>query len=406
MNFSCPHCGGSRLQHLRNCPKVYSIINRNQFNKKAKQDYFGESPNVFIGKFGYPDVNVGFLSNEELSEDTDKPKEWAQSKYDIPRIVDIRSSLINSRFRANVKSFDEKFLEITKEISMAEKPVDVEVHLDKKPFFSVTLDRDVTPYGPSVRLDKAQITENPTIKKPVDKVVSDDDLKAVGAIDYLYDKGYDEHFLTKLISVGNLGIKQQRKLVPTRWSITAVDDTLGKKLISEIKDFKEHEYAAHFGGYLGNYYLILFFPEVWSYELFETYVGNPKEPKPEETETSTDYEPYAGRKDYASNTVGGYYAARLGILEYLKGIKRQSSVLALRFITDEYYMVLGVWVVREAARAALKSKPLVFSGKDLMLRYAQEIIRKKFSYDAEKLMKQSILLKEMKEQKKLSSFFR
>ncbi len=404
MNFSCPYCGGSRLQHLRNCPKVYSIINRKHFNEKAKQEYFGASPNVFIGRSGYPDINVGFLSNEQLSDDTDKPREWAENNYDIPKIVDLRSSLINSRFKANVKSFDEKFLDITKEISMAKKPVDVEVHLDKKPFFNITLDRDITPYGPSVKLEKAQITENPSIATHVDKVVSDDGLKATKAIDYLYKKGYDEHFLTKLISVGNLGLKENRKLVPTRWSITAVDDTLGKKLISEIKDFSEYEYTAHFGGYLGNYYLILFFPEIWSYELFETYIGDPTKPKQEEIETATDFEPYSGRKDYASNTVGGYYAARLGILEYLKSKKRQASVLALRFITNEYYMALGVWVVREATRAALKSKPINFAYKELMMKYAYMIIKKKFSFELDAISKKSLMLKEMKQQSRLTKF--
>ena len=35
---------------------------------------------------------------------------------------------------------------------------------------------------------------------------------------------------------------------------------------------------------------------------------------------TTDYEPYTGRKTYAENCVGGYYAARLPILEKLKDI--------------------------------------------------------------------------------------
>ncbi len=404
MNFSCPYCGGSRLQHLRNCPKVYSVIKKKQFNETSKKEYFGESPNVFVGRYGYPRVNVGILSNEFLPKDVDQPKLWAEQNYDIPKIVDLRSSLINSRFKVNIKSFDEKFLEITKEVSMAKKPVDVEVHLNKKPQYNVSLDRDLTPYGPAVKLEKAEITENPKITRQVDKVVSEDDLKATEAIDYLYNKGYDEYFLTKLISVGNIGLKLNRKLVPTRWSITAIDDTLGKKLISNVKEFNEYNYVAHFGGYLGNYYLILFFPEIWSYELFETYVGDPKKARPDEIETATDHEPYSGRKYYANNTAGGYYAARLGILEYLKNKKRQASVLTLRFITSEYHTALGVWVVREATRNSLKSKPIVFSSKELMMKYAKMFVKKKFTFNLDDLIKRSILFKEIKNQKKLTQF--
>ena len=70
---------------------------------------------------------------------------------------------------------------------------------------------------------------------------------------------------------------------------------------------------------------------------------------------------FFGRKKYAENTVGGYYAARIAVLEQLRIIKKQSSVLALRFVDpNEYIAPLGVWVVREAVRRALKSKPIIF----------------------------------------------
>ncbi len=403
MDFSCPYCGGSRLYHLRNCPKVYSLVKKKQFNETSKKEYFGESPNVFIGRYGYPRVNVGFLSNNQVPKDIDAPKLWSKKEYKIPKIVDLRSSLINSRFKADVKSFKDKYLEVTQEISQAKKPVDVEVHLNKRPQYKLNIDSDITPYGPSVRLEKAEITENPSIPRQVDKVVSDTDMKTNEGLKYLYKKGYDEHFLTKLISVGNMGVGKDRKLVPTRWSITAIDDSLGKNLVNEIKDFPEYEYTAHFGGYLGNYYLILFFPEIWGYELFESYIGNPNKAKVEET--ASDYENYNGRKDYAKKTVGGYYAARLSILEYLKKRKKQASVLALRFITDEYYMPLGVWVVRQAVRHALESKPISFSDRELMMRYADILLRKKYNLDVEFWIKQSRLVKELKQQKRLKNYF-
>ena len=67
--------------------------------------------------------------------------------------------------------------------------------------------------------------------------------------------GFDENYLSRILSAGTLGVKTQRKLVPTRWSITATDDTIGKELISQVKDCAQGEYWAWFGGYLGNYFL-------------------------------------------------------------------------------------------------------------------------------------------------------
>ena len=201
------------------------------------------------------------------------------------------------------------------------------------------------------------------------------------------------------------GVKQERKLVPTRWSITATDDMIGKKLIDEVNDFSMiQDYSIHFGGYLGNNYLIAFFPDSWSYELFENYIGDPKNPDPSVFETGTDFEGYYGRKTYATNTVGGYYATRLAILEHLKRNKRKSTVLALRFITDEYWMPLGVWVVREATRKALANKPLKLNSKEEVLRYIELFIRRKFSFKFDDIKSKSKLIKNLMMQKKLFEF--
>ncbi|MCH7783699.1 hypothetical protein IID62_11605, partial [candidate division KSB1 bacterium] len=42
----------------------------------------------------------------------------------------------------------------------------------------------------------------------------------------------------------------------------------------------------------------------------------------------------------------------------LNEIKKQGSVLALRFITGDYTLPLGVWVTRESARKSMQSKPI------------------------------------------------
>ncbi len=404
-SYDCIRCKGKNPELFCGrdfCPIYKKIESQRKINIKAKKDFFGEAPNIFIGRYGYPNINVGILSTEEYKEH-DNPLLWSRENFQIPEIVDLRTALVNSSFKANVKTFNDKYLEMSKEISLAKKPVDVEISLKDKPFFRLNFQQDAAPHGPSVRLKKAQLTENPKIPRTIDKL-SNDEVKSNEALSILYKKGYDEHYLTKILSVGNLGLKKEKRLVPTRWSITAVDDNIGKRLISEIKDYQEYDYVAHFGGYLGNYYLILFFPERWSYELFETYLPKSLWNRMNQLQTVRDYEKYDGRKDYAKNTVGGYYAARLAILEYLKKKKRQASILTLRFVTDEYWAPLGVWVVREAVRKTLANKGINFSSKKLMLEYARKLMKKKYSFNVDLLLKRSLLLKEIKEQRKLSDY--
>ncbi len=383
------------------CIKNYAFSKFNIINK----DFISDAIAPFVGRFGYPNINLGILAPPEQKEDSwllDAPKYWSEKEYGITEIVDFRSSLLNSRSNINLKKRI-KFLDTVQEITMSSKPIDVEIQLEEKPKFKLNLDAYIAPTGPNAKLKKASITGNPKIHTKVYKVFEDTDLKAQEAINYLYSNNFDENFLSKLLSVGTLGIKTNRKLVPTRFSITAVDDTIGKELIAQVKNYPTYNYLAYFGGYLGNYYLLLMFPEVWSHELFETYIPNNCNQNLS-LKYSTDYECYYGRKDYAKDTVGGYYSSRLAILEQLKKLKRQATVLSLRFITDDYTVPLGVWVVREATRKALANKPIEFSSKELMLNYAKLLIKRKFNYNLDNIIKDSIILKNINMQSKLTEF--
>jgi hypothetical protein len=369
-----------------------------KFNENAKKEFYGENYNVFVGKFGYPDVNVGLLNIDEPKKDEtiDNPLLWSKDEYDINKIIQLRSNLINSNFKTQIKGFNDRFMELVKDVSLTDRPVDTEITLEKKPQFKVTFNQDTTPFGPSIKLEKARVTENIHIPTKVDKIVNDE-LKAVEGLTELHKKGFDEYYLTKIFSVGNLGLNANKKLVPTRWSITAVDDTLGKDIIKEIKNYSIiNSHKLYFGGHLGNNYLILQFPEIWSYELFEMMTTSPA--------AMHDFENHYGRKTYAMETSGGYYAARFAILQQLKSQKRQATVLALRLVTDDYWAPLGVWVVREAVKKAMSTKPLEFNSKEEMIKYTLTFAKKQFNYDLSPMIKNSELLQQIKIQRKISEY--
>ncbi len=384
-----------------NCPVCVRSIARFKIKPRlGKEQFFGSSPAPFVGRFGYPFVNVGVLSPPEPTEDAwlyDAPRFWSARQFRIPEIVEFRSSLINSHSKSHVRSAS-RLQEISRQVGMAEKPVELELSLKRMPVLRMSADSVSAPTGPSAEVKFARITSNPKIPAKVEKVYSDTGLRAAEAINYLYGSGFDENFLSRILSVGTVGLKPDRKLVPTRYSITATDDIVGKRLISTIKNFDAiNDYGLYFGGYLGNYFAVMIFPEVWSYELFETLAGSGY--------CTTDYEAYEGRKNYAENTVGGYYASRLPVLEKLAELKRQASVLAIRVITDDYTIPLGVWVVREAVRKAMQSKPVTFASRELMLGYAASLIRNRLGHSINGILGRSKLLGNIKKQKKLSSFF-
>ncbi|MBU2104591.1 MAG: hypothetical protein KKF67_02345 [Nanoarchaeota archaeon] len=368
-------------------------------------------PSVFIGSgLRYPLVNVGILSPIEREENAwiyDDEKYWAENNFEIKDVLQLRNSLLNSRFlsRAQDSRLNKKFVEIAKEIAISSKPVDIEIELKHRLRFKKDRDRILTPHGMRAPLKKARVTGNVKIHQKLDKVMNDE-LKASESIEILYKDNFSEYSLNKILSVGVLGLKKNKKLVPTRWSITATDDIIGKNLIKQIKDFRLLEnYELFFGEFLGNQYVVLLFPSVWSYELFELYLPKSLWNPSSEIKASTDFESYSGRKEYAFATAGGYYASRLPILEYLKKIKRQASVLVVRIETPSYWAGLGVWVCRESIKKALKNKSFKFRSKEELLTSAKFISNKKFNYDMEDLLRQSKLLKRLNTQKNLTEFF-
>ena len=63
--------------------------------------------------------------------------------------------------------------------------------------------------------------------------------------------------------------------------------------------------------------------------------------------------------NHPPNIAGAYFAAKLGVSEYLLKNKIQSGVLIFREIRPEYAIPVGVWQVREGIREAMKQKPKI-----------------------------------------------
>jgi len=367
-------------------------------------------PSVFIGsKLKYPEINVGILSPLEKDENSwiyDDAKYWAENNFEISQVLHLRNSLLNSRVRTKVTDarLNKKFLEIIKDVAISSKPVELEIELKNRIQSGHEKDKVLTPLGMSADFEKAKIIGNVQVNRHLDKILNDE-LKVSESMKILYENNFDEYSLSKILSVGVLGLKKDRRLVPTRWSITASDDILGKQLLKKIRDYKWLEdYELFYEEFMGNQYIILMFPNVWSFELFELYFPGSSWNPSSEIKASTDFEGFEGRTKYAFNTAGGYYATRLPILKYLDSIKRQASVVVIRIETPGYWASLGVWVVRESVKKALNKK-IKFSSKRELLDSAKGISKGKYKFDAENILKMSRLLKNINLQRNLIEYF-
>jgi len=382
------------------------IRNKLQFWQKtieATKDFTGSSPpSIFVGDFGYPRVNVGILAPPQQQADEqafvlDSPESWYQNKISLEQIFELRSQLIYSRFKSSVHEDSGKFVDITKEIAAAKKPMIVDIELKRHPRFLFATDARTTPIGNPAPLVSARLAENPSVEKKVDYLISDVDVKATRAVLELYKHKLPATRIQKVFSAGLLGMQVERKFVPTRWSITAVDDILGKNLREKVKDYQEiSEIKLFFNEYIGNRYYVLLLPGAYQFELIEFWQGKWGMPA-----ISSDYENFWGRKDYANNTHGAFYSGRLAVCEHLEKMKRQASILIVREITSEYSLPVGIWQLREAVRDAFNQQEEKFA----TLKEAIARIESRMKLGSG-WQERSELLKNFKHQKKLTAFGR
>ncbi|MES3160608.1 MAG: DNA repair protein NreA, partial [Halorubrum sp.] len=329
------------------------------------------SPSIFVGRSNYPSVTTGLLSpvgREEHAAAFRTSAAWYDEGVSIGDVFERRTSLLNANRGVDaadagvnngtgVHDAWDGWLGVQREVAIADRPVDVEIGLDGRPDLDVDVGvEDVkTPTGPRAAARDAALGENPHVPRPVKKTLEDDDWRAEGAMTYLYRRGFDVYAINTILSAGALGRGENRRLVPTRWSITAVDDTVGQYLRGSIRSNRTiDEIEVHRNEYLGNAFWVLLVPGDWEYELVELKApGSIWNPDPGAgVYLAAASEGREGRTGYVEETAGAYYAARLGALEHLAERDRQAKVLVCRHVSEDYWGPVGVWQVREAVRNA------------------------------------------------------
>ncbi len=391
-------------RHMRDPALMRYYYSIKTLNLVDRLDISGSSPtDIFIGRFGYPKVFIGPLVPPEFGDTSilGRPELWRDMPID--KIVDMRSRLVRGIHLSNIHDVEKgKIEEQVRDLALAERPAVAEMRFSSKPFMKISLNDEVQPFGPSAELKQVELY-NIKAERQMESLYLDTDAKATTAILELYNKGLATSKIQQGLSAGLFGIKSQRKFVPTRWSITAVDDTISKDLREEIKqnNLVDAVYA-YYNVALDNRWLIFFIPGKWQYESIEAWY-----PKTIWNESGTDisiyssYEGYGGRSTYAE--IGGcYYAARLAVTEKLKELGKQGTVLILREVHDGYIMPVGVWNVREHVRQTLQTAPAVLQSPNEIWNF----IAQRLEISSKSWIANSRILKDILTQRKMAEYIR
>jgi len=359
-------------------------------------------PAVFVGRFGYPKVSFGPLLSPEhgRTELLDTPEDWVGRS--VAEVVGFRTGLIRGTSPIRVTDAEKPIplLEELQLLGIAAESAESEARFRRPPRGHIALSDTAPPFGPSAPIDQLRLDVR-RVDPHLDRLSSDTAASARIAVEELYQRGVKVSRIQRAFSVGTLGRRGHRRLVPTRWSITAVDDLLSKQNVREVRLLPElGEIQAHRLTALDNRWLIVFLPGIWRYESIESwYPSTFWNPSPTEIIMMGDHEGYDGRTTYAS--IGGcYYAARLATSEALLRLGRQAGVVVLREVHPGEILPLGVWNVREHVRAALLEPAIRLDS----MAELSGLIRSTFAIPLQRWLLQSAVLHEARTQRKLDDW--
>ena len=348
-------------------------------------------PSVFVGSYGYPKVSVGPMVPPMHGDTTllDSPELWVGKS--LEEIVNFRLSLIRGIKNIPINEPNGRYIENLHEVAMSSRPIDSELQFYKNPKPAVSIDGESAPFGPVGEVASAKFSSTSS-DKSIQRAYYDHDLKAQDAVVSLYNRGIEISKIQKCFSVGMFGKK--RKLVPTKWSITATDSIIAESLVSEILEFDLIDSCRVFShDHLGNMFSVVLFPHRWLFENQEAWhTGN-------SIGFGSDIEDAKGI-DHPPVTAGAFFAAKLGVAEYLLEKKCQASALVLREIRPEYAVPVGVWQIREAIRSAMKNEPYIAENFDDGITFAA----KRMSVSKSEWLSKGNMLSMLK-QKSISDFF-
>ena len=378
----------------------YEFVNANSKRFTNKVIDGSSPPSLFVGEYGYPHVRVGPMVPPYHGDTSilDNPELWLGKS--LEEIVNYRINLLKGTMIHNVSKISDRYIESLQDLALSKRAVDSTMTFEKTP----------SQYLNEMVLSKSNLEEIPTVfsapvsefkiypstsDEKIEKKYYDGDLLASDAVVELYENNVDITRIAKVLSIGMLGRKKNRKLVPTKWSITAADDIVSMNLLKKIKDNSVLDcHLVFYFNHLGNYYSIILIPDdVWNFEMIESWIDTNGR-----VHIGSDYESGKNIEHYPS-IAGAYFAARLAAAEYLFKKRKKSSVLILREIHPEYFMSLGVWQIREGIRESLKSKGKKFETFDSALKYGVS----KTSLSINEWIKNSSIIRN-KKQKRISDY--
>ncbi len=311
-------------------------------------------PGIFIETARYPILNAGVLASPyplETLSIYDHPESWRGLGRDA--ILAMRRHLYSIVIPVNAREMQPKqIIDSLQTIALSVNPVALGVEVEGLPPRHLYSSEGQLPAGPVVKARSLEILSKPEISRVAQKI-TDKDIPAAEGIWKLFEYDYSLEQITRILAVGLLGMKKNRRMMTIRSAYRIVIDTYINEVIMNLIDQSQIEdFEIYIGKCCNDSFTILASPG----ESRVDYIRLEKYGPHISRGVSID-DPKLSRDDSRAGNFANF--ARYSAFRHLLKKQANAHLIIFHHTAISENQIITPWIARAGTHDALSKDPIV-----------------------------------------------
>ena len=331
-------------------------------------------PGICVKSGKYPMLEAGFLASNEPLEHLsiyDFPEAW--QGLDRDTIFTMRRHLYRFLLPVDARSLQpEGIVKPLQEIALSVRPIAIRVEGESLQPRRLQLRNGQLPSAGDVTIKSIELLSEPEISKVAERI-TEQDIPASEGIWRLLDYDYSLDQVVRLMSIGLLGKKNTRRILPSRSAYKATINAFIDRAIMElIESPSVSSYEIYVSTLFGDRFAVLLHPgEARVDYLRMDLIGD----------NMTRGFAFEGLRQYPTDPKTSVYSdhARFSVYKNLVRRNQRCHATIFHLSKEPRNQILGPWVARAGIQETLSSEPIRLDNRNNAIELLETLLEPDFS---------------------------
>jgi hypothetical protein len=331
-------------------------------------------PGICVKSGKYPMLEAGFLASTEPLEHLsiyDFPEAW--QGLDRDTIFTMRRHLYRFLYPVDARSLQpEGVVRSLQEIALSVRPIALRVEGESLQLRRLQLRNGQLPSGNDVTIKSVELLSEPETSKVAERI-TEQDISAAEGIWRLLDYDYSLDQVVRLMSVGLLGKKGTRRIIPTRSSYKAtINAFIDRSVMELIESPSVTAYELYMSTLFGDRFAVLLHPGEARVDYLRMDIVRDR---------MTRGFSFEGLRQWPTDPKTSVFSDHARFSVYKNLVRRNQCCHATIFhmSKEPRNQLLGPWVARAGVQETLSSEPVKLDNKDNAVELLETLLEPDFS---------------------------